>query len=282
MYASASAGYCQGLADIEKKLLFFPSKPLIGTPADIGLAFDEVSLEAADKGKLHAWWVPCDRARGTLILSHGNGGNISHRMEKLKIFHDLGLSVLLYDYRGYGKSQGKPSETGVYADAQAAYDFVVNDKKIPALQIISCGESLGGSIAARLASKNSVGLLILDSSFSSLKDIAKVHYPLVQWLVQSKFDTLGAVRSVKAPVLVLHSRNDEVVPFAQGKRLFDAANPPKEFVELTGDHNSGFLRSKTKYVNAIAAFLNRHLGPSSPPSNRAAAAWRKRGDGARE
>jgi uncharacterized protein len=282
MYGLTSVGHCQGLADIEKKLLFFPSKPLVGTPRDIGLAFDEVSLEAADKTKLHAWWVPCDRARGTLVLSHGNGGNISHRMEKLKIFHDLGLSVLLYDYRGYGKSEGTPSEPGVYADAQAAYDFVVKDKKIPPSQVISYGESLGGSIAARLASKNDVGSLILDSSFTSLKDMAKVHYPLVQLLVQSKFDTLGAVRSVKAPVLVLHSRDDEVVPFAQGKRLFDAANPPKEFVELTGDHNSGFLRSKAKYVNAIAIFLNRYLAPSSPPSNRAAAAWHTREESARD
>ncbi len=260
----ASAGYCQDLANLEKSLLFFPAKELVGTPAKIGLTFDEVSLETADRVKLHAWWVPCEQARATLLLSHGNAGNISHRLDKLKIFHDLGLNVLLYDYRGYGKSQGTPSEAGLYADAQAAYDFLLKEKKIPPRRIIAYGESLGGSMAAHLASKNAVGAMILDSSFSSLKDMAQTHYPLLAGLVQSKFDTLTATTSVTAPVLVLHSSGDEIIPFAQGKKLFEAAKEPKQFVELRGDHNSGYLTSKKAYVKGLESFVGAHFPPATP------------------
>jgi uncharacterized protein len=255
----ASVGRCQDLAGLEKMLLFFPTKTLVGTPAKIGLEFDEVSLRTADKVKLHAWWVPCAQARATLILSHGNGGNISQRLDKLRIFHDLDLNVLLYDYRGYGKSEGAPSEAGLYADAQAAYDYLVKEKKIPPRRIIAYGESLGGAVAAHLAAKNEVGGLILDSSFTNLKDVARTHYPLLAWLVQSNYDTLGDTKGVKVPVLVLHSRDDEIVPYAQGKRLFEAVKGDKQFVELRGDHNGGFLRSKKSYVKGLDAFLKRHF-----------------------
>lgn len=190
------------------------------------------------------------------MLNHGNAGNISHRLEKLRIFHDLGLNVLLYDYRGYGKSEGAPSEAGLYTDAQAAYDFLVNEKKVPPQQIISYGESLGGSVAAHLTRNNTVGAMILDSSFTSLKDIAQIHYPVLAGLAQSNFDTLSDTANVQVPVLVLHSRNDEIVPFAQGKKLFEAAKGPKQLVELRGDHNGGFVQSKRTYVNAFKRFFS--------------------------
>lgn len=249
----------QDLAGLEKKLTFQPRKELIGTPAKIGLKFEEVSLQAADRVELHAWWVPHDKARGTLVLSHGNGGNISHRLDKLRIFHDIGLDVLLYDYRGYGKSGGDPSEAGLYADVQAAYDFLVKEKKIPPRQIISYGESLGGPVAVRLAGKNEVGALILDSSFTNLKDMAQTHFPLLAEFVQSQFDALAGVASVKAPVLVLHSAQDDIVPYSHGKRLFAAAKEPKQFVELRGDHNGGYLISKAAYVKGLDTFLSAHF-----------------------
>lgn len=264
-----SQGYGQGLTDIEKRLLFFPTKNLAATPAKIGLKFDEVSLQTADHAKLHAWWVPRKNACGTLILSHGNGGNISHRLDKLRIFYNLGLNVLLYDYRGYGKSEGTPSETGVYADAQAAYDFAVKEKKTPPDKIIAYGESLGGSVAAHLAGENEVGALILDSSFTSLRDMARVHFPAVAWLTQSKFDTLGSVATISVPVLVLHSTDDEVAPYAQGKKLFETAHEPKQFVELRGNHNEGFLKSKQAYVKGLDSFLKKHFAaPKRSPQTK--------------
>jgi uncharacterized protein len=260
----AANGHCQDLASLEKMLLFFPAAELLGTPAKIGLKFDEVSLQTADQVKLHAWWVPREHAIATLILSHGNAGNISYRLDKVKIFHDLGLNVLLYDYRGYGKSEGAPSEEGLYADVQAAYDFVAKEKKIPSREIIAYGESLGGAIAAHLASKNEVGAMILDSSFSSLQDMARKHYPLLAGLVQSHFDTFTDTKAVKSPVLVLHSSGDEIAPYAQGKRLFEAAKEPKQFVELRGDHNNAYLTSKRAYMKGFDSFLKAHFSSVTP------------------
>jgi uncharacterized protein len=258
----ATVGYCQGLAGLENLLLFHPSGKLGRTPAAIGLKFDEVTLQTADQVKIHAWWIPCKRARAALILSHGNGGNISYRLEKLRIFHSLNLDVLMYDYRGYGKSEGKPSEAGVYSDVQAAYDFLVQQKEVPPGRIIAYGESLGGPVAAHLASKNEVGALILDSTFTSLKDIAEVHLPLLAGLVQSQYDTLADAATLKQPVLVLHSPDDEIIPCAQGKRLFEVVTAPKQFVELRGDHNSGFLKSKKSYVTGLDGFLDAHFPAS--------------------
>jgi uncharacterized protein len=259
LWGSASRGFGQDLTEIENSLLFFPQKELDGTPEKIKLTFDEVSLLTADKVKLHAWWVPHDSARATLIFSHGNGGNISHRLDKLRMFHNLGLNVLLYDYRGYGKSEGTPNEIGLYADVQAACDFAVKEKNIPAGEIVAYGESLGGPVAAHLAANNKVKALILDSTFTNLKDMARLQSPLLVALVQSRFDTLGDVAKVKSPTLVLHSPDDEVVPYAQGQKLFATSKAPKQFVKLHGGHNRGFLDSKKKYVKGLNDFLTAYV-----------------------
>jgi uncharacterized protein len=260
----ASRGFAQDLAEIENSILFLPVKELDGTPKNIKLKFDEVSLLTADKVKLHAWWVPREKARATLIFSHGNGGNISHRLDKLRIFHDLGLNVLLYDYRGYGKSEGTPNEKGVYADVQAAYDYVVKEQKVPAGEIVAYGESLGGPVAAHLAANNPVKALILDSTFTSLKEMARSRSPLLAGLVQSKFDTLADVATVKSPTLVMHSPDDEIIPYAQGAELFAASKAPKQFVKLQGSHNRGFLVSKKKYVKGLSDFLTANVAKKMP------------------
>jgi fermentation-respiration switch protein FrsA (DUF1100 family) len=254
----------QDLSAIENAILFFPDKKIEATPNKINLKFDAVELITVDKVKLCAWWTPSDNARATLIFSHGNGGNISHRLDKLKIFHDLALNVLLYDYRGYGKSEGSPNEKGFYADVEAAYDFVVNDKKIPADQIIAYGESLGGPVAAHLAANNKVQLLILESTFTNLEDMARLHMPLLAGLAKSKFDTLADVAKMKSPVLVLHSPNDEIVPYAQGQKLFASINTPKQFVILQGDHNNGFWKSKNTYMKGLDDFITAHVVSVKP------------------
>jgi uncharacterized protein len=263
---SPTGGFTQGLSDIENSILFFPVKELDGTPERIELNFEEITLVTADKVKLHGWWVPRENAVATLILSHGNGGNISHRLGKLQIFHNLGLNVLLYDYRGYGKSEGTPNETGLYADVQAAYDFAVKEKNIPAGEIIAYGESLGGPVAAHLAANNRVKALILDSTFTNLKDMARSRSPLLVGLVQSKFDTLADVAKVKSPTLVLHSPEDEVVPYSQGRKLFASSNAPKQFFQLRGSHNNGFLASKKKYVEGLSDFLSAHVARIGRPA----------------
>lgn len=260
----ASRGFAQNMADVakdvENSILFFPTKKIEETPKAIKLKFDEVELKTADKVKIFAWWVPCENARGTLIFSHGNAGNISHRLDKLQIFHDLGLNVLLYDYRGYGRSQGTPNEKGLYADVQAAYDFAVKEKKTSGREIIAYGESLGGPVAAHLAAGNRVKALILDSTFTSLKDMAQSRSSLLVGFVQSKFDTLADVAKVQSPTLVLHSPADEIIPFTQGKKLFAASKAPKQFVELQGGHNDGFMDCKKKYVQGLDKFLTSHVG----------------------
>jgi uncharacterized protein len=242
--------------------LFAPSRAMEGSPKDLGLAYTNVALKTADGVTLGAWWVGHPEARATLILSHGNAGNISHRLEKLRIFHDLRLNVLMYDYRGYGTSEGTPGEEGVYRDARAAYDYAVTTRGIPPGRIVSYGESLGGSVAARLAASNEVGALILDSSFASVQAMASSFSPLLTALVTSKFDTLAAVKQVRAPVLVLHSPQDRTIPYAQGRALFEAAGADKQFVELGGTHNDGFLTSGDTYVKGLDTFLQAHFGAS--------------------
>jgi uncharacterized protein len=254
----------QDFTALQNMILFQPSRAMEETPEKLGLKYEEVTLQAADKVKLNAWWVGCPSARATLLLSHGNAGNISHRLDKLKIFHALGLNVLLYDYRGFGKSGGVPSEAGVYADGQAAYDYLVKDKKVAPGKLIAYGESLGGSVAAHLAGTNQVGALVLDSSFSSLKGMVQAIAPFLADMVTPGFDTLAEVKKVNAPVLVLHSPKDEVVPYAQGKKLFDTAKEPKQFVELTGSHNEGFLTSGKTYLDGLDKFLKAHFPNPKP------------------
>ena len=255
----ASDGFAQPLAGIENAILFHPTKKLEGTPGRIHLKYEDVLLCTADNVKLCAWWTPCENARATMIFSHGNGGNISHRLDKLQIFHGLGLNILIYDYRGYGQSAGSPSEKGLYADAQAAYDYAVMVKHIPVNEIIVYGESLGGSVTAHLAANNDVTAMILDSTFASLKDMALARMPLLAGLTGSHYDTLANVAKVKVPTLVLHSANDDVIPYEQGRKKFAASTAPKQFVVLSGGHNDGFLRSKRKYVAGIDDFITVHV-----------------------
>ena len=258
-FGGTSSGFAQPLASIENAILFHPSKKLEGTPGKIHLKYEEASLHTADNVKLHAWWTPCGNARATMIFSHGNAGNISHRLEKLKIFHDLGLNVFIYDYRGYGRSTGLPSEKGLYADAQAAYEYVVNVRKIPADEIIAYGESLGGPVTAHLAAHNAVKAMILDSTFTSLKDMAHARMPLLAGLAGSHYDTLADIAKIKSPTLVLHSPNDDVIPYEQGRKLFAASTAHKQFVVLSGGHNDGFLRSKKKYVAELNDFISEYV-----------------------
>ncbi len=250
-----------GLYVMQPAMVFLPSRELAATPADWGLEYEDVWLEAEDGVRLHGWYLPHPGARRVLLYFHGNAGNISHRQASIEVFHRLGLSVLILDYRGYGHSGGRPSEQGLYHDARAAWDHLVRERGMGPDRIILFGRSLGGAVAAQLASKVEPGALILESTFSSARDLVREIYPVLSWLIVRRFelDTVARMGSVSCPVLVLHSRDDEIIPFALGRRVYQAAPEPKAFHALRGDHNGGFLLSQPGYERALAAFLSDRL-----------------------
>ncbi len=244
---------------LQSRLVYFPDGQIVATPGDRGMAYEEVTFEAADGVRLAAWYVPSEAGRGIVLFSHGNGGNISYNLPFVEILHRVGLSTFIYDYRGYGRSQGSPSEEGTYRDAAGAWRYLTESRKVPAGQIFLYGQSLGGPIAAKLARENAPAALILDSAFTSFVDIAGHHYPFlpVRWLSRFEYNTLEHVRNVRCPVLVIHSPDDEIEPFGQGVALYEAAPEPKAFIKLRGGHNDALLLSVGAYREGIDGFLKR-------------------------
>ncbi|MCY2932386.1 MAG: alpha/beta hydrolase [Planctomycetota bacterium] len=240
------------------RLVYFPRRELAGTPRDAGLAYEDVSLKTSDGLTLGAWYVPPTAADSPVVLHcHGNGGNISHRLELLNALHRAGAGVLIFDYRGYGRSEGSPDEQGTYRDARAAWDYLTNVKGLPAWRIVVHGQSLGGAVAAHLAGEVTPAGLILESAFTSLDDRgAEIYWFLpVRLMSRYHYPTRASLASVACPLLILHSPSDEIVPIHHGRGLFEAAAEPKRFVELTGGHNDGFAVSGDLYVHALRDFL---------------------------
>ena len=249
----------------QPKLLYFPDMPtrqIQATPEDVGLDFDSLTLTTSDNEQLHAWFVPADPARGTLLFCHGNAGNNSHRLDSIRLFHELGLSVLIFDYRGYGQSTGKPTEKGTYRDADAAWQYLVEQRGIPPQRIILFGRSLGASIAAELATRQTAAGVMLESAFTSVPDVGAKFYPWlpVRWMSRYQYNTRKQLAGIHSPVLIAHSRDDEIISYANGEQLFAAANEPKQFLELRGGHNDGFLVSGESYVRGVEVFINDVLG----------------------
>ncbi len=242
----------------QPSMIFFPYATLDQTPADWGLAYEEVFLDTEDGVRLHGWYIPRHGSKQTLLFFHGNAGNISHRGASVEIFHRLGLNVFIFDYRGYGMSQGEPVENGLYKDARAAWRYLTDERGFDQEDIILFGRSLGGAVAAELAAEIQPGRLILESTFSSARDVANVVFPILSRLIFLRYDFNAAahIRRVTCPVLVLHSPDDEIIPFRLGEKIFQAANEPKSFVKMRGDHNNGFLMSQPDYEWALGAFIS--------------------------
>ncbi len=240
-------------------MVFFPERRLEQSPADWGLAYEDAWIETADGVRLHGWFVPHARARQAVLFFHGNAGNISHRRETLEILHRLGLDVLVFDYRGYGRSQGRPGEQGLYRDARAAWRWLQERRGYGEKEILLLGRSLGGVVATRLAAEVQPRALILESTFTSARDMAGRILPALSRLVvlRYRFDAEAWIGKVRCPVMILHSPDDEIVPFEMGERLYRAARPPKRFVRLRGGHNDAFLRSRPAYRRALADFIGR-------------------------
>ena len=197
-----------------------------------------------------------------VLFCHGNAGNMSHRLESIRVFHRLGLSTLIFDYRGYGQSEGKPTEQGTYLDAEAAWRYLVQRQEVDPAEVFVFGRSLGGAIAAWLARGHTPKALIMESTFTSVPDIAAHLYPYLPVRLLSRFhyNAVDYVRQVNCPVLIVHSRDDEMIPFSHGRRLFETANEPKEFLEIRGSHNEGFMTSADRYEEGLASFLSTPAG----------------------
>ncbi len=242
----------------QSSMIFVPSRQVNITPKTVGLEFESVQLITPDRVNLSAWFIPSKEADSYVILHcHGNGGNISNRVDYSLIFHQIGLSSLQFDYRGYGNSSGSPTEEGLYLDAITAWEYLVNDRQIPPSKIILYGESLGGGVASYVALQKPVGGLILASTFTSVPDRGAEIYPFVPVHALSKyqFNTYDRLPQIKVPILVIHSRDDIIIPFSHGEKNFARANEPKTFLEISGDHNYGFLDSGTVYSQGILDFV---------------------------
>jgi hypothetical protein len=242
----------------QSRLVYAPSADEEGDPGDVGLAFERVAIETPDGLTLDAFYTPHPNPRGTVLFCHGNGGNITHRLPTIRILHDLGFTSLVFDYRGYGRSQGKPDEEGTYTDARAAWDYLVESRGEKPWRIIIQGRSLGAAIAAWLAMDTDPAGLVLESGFSSVPDVAARMYRFVpvRWLCRFRYATIDYVARADCPVLVLHSRDDEMLPFDQSRALYAAASEPKRFVELTGGHNDAHVESGQVYVEALDTFAS--------------------------
>lgn len=243
---------------MQEKMLFFPTEAIEATPAEIGLHYTDVYFTTEDGIKLHGWYIPCEKVTATLIFCHGNGGNISHRLNSIEQFHTLSLSVFIFDYRGYGQSEGTLSEDGTYKDAAAAWKYVTEEQKTPPERIIVFGRSLGGGIASWLAANRPAKALILESTFTSIPDIAAIHYPFipVKWLTKYHYNSQERVADLTIPKLFIHSPGDEIVPYKLGGKLYQSAAEPKRFVKLSGSHNEGFTESHDVYMRGLSEFIS--------------------------
>jgi len=252
------AGLTLLLSMTQSNLVYHPRKSVDATPKQIGLPFKNITFPACDGTRLNGWWVPAADAKWIVLFCHGNTGNIGNRLEIINIIHRLGMSMFLFDYRGYGNSEGTPDEQGTYDDARAAFDWILKTQKCTPTDIIVFGRSLGGAVASHLASTVNPRALVLESSFTSITELGSRMHPFlpVRLMARYSYPTLEHVRKVQCPVLVVHSPEDNLVPYEHGRRLFDAVTGPKTFLEITGGHNKGFLTTGERYVAGLGSFFD--------------------------
>lgn len=240
---------------IDELLLFFPAKYPAGDWSPQNLQFQDIDFTSADQTKLHGWYCPCENPRAVILMTHGNGGNITSRASWVQYLQKHAkVSVFIFDYRGFGRSTGKPTVEGVLQDSMAARAKLCELASVKDSEMLLMGESLGGAIAVQLAAKSAPRGLILQSTFSSLKDVAKVHYPSLAWLVPAdRLDSASAIKRYQGPLLQSHGDEDPIVPFASGEKLFDAANEPKSLLTISKAGHNNWLTEE--YLIRLDQFL---------------------------
>ena len=255
----AYGAVCAGFWAWQDRLVFQPEKALRATPARLGLAYEDLRIKSRDGTSLAAWYVPGKVDGRQVLLLHGNGGNISRYLKTVAVLHGLGHGVLALDYRGYGASAGTPSESGLYDDAAAAFDYLVEERHIAPQRVVVWGRSLGGAVATWLATHRTPGGLILESTFTRLADVGSYRYPWlpVRLLSRYSFDSVGQIARVRCPILISHGRADTTVPSQLGRALATAAGPRAEFVALPGGHNDAFIQGGDAYYRHLDEFMRR-------------------------
>jgi fermentation-respiration switch protein FrsA (DUF1100 family) len=241
---------------IEARSIFFPMKAVPSVPLDVREP-ERVSLVTADGVTLDGWFLPGKAFKPVIFFLHGNAGHIGHRWNKLKMLALLETPIFILDYRGYGRSEGTPSERGLYRDAEAGYAELLKRGYNPD-KIVVYGESIGGAVAIELASKRPVRAVVVEDTFTSIPDVVRRSLPFIPpFLLQTQMNSLSRIGRVRAPVLIFHSRDDEIIPYAMGRQLYLEANEPKHFVELRGGHNTAFLEDSQIYMKSLQEFFAR-------------------------
>jgi fermentation-respiration switch protein FrsA (DUF1100 family) len=254
---------CGALYLFQKKLVFYPMREFTMTPDQIDLPYEDVYINVTPNEKVHGWFFTANNPDSNMqppvvLFCHGNAGNISHRLETADFILSLGADILLFDYRGYGQSDGSPSEANVYSDAEACYNWLLEQKGVKPEDIVLFGRSLGGAVVIELAQRVTCRGLIIESSFTSAEEMGKRIFPFLptKYLLRYEFDSIGKIGSVTCPVLVTHSPDDEIVPFDMGKKLFASANEPRRFVPLRGGHNEREYLADSVYSQAVSEFIH--------------------------
>lgn len=253
---------------LDNQLIFFPDRDVSRTPLDVGIHYEDAWFTAADGARLHGWFVPAPggESADTLVWFHGNAGNIGDRIDNLlPLSHRLGVSVFIFDYRGYGRSGGKPSERGLYADGEAALAYLRGRGDVDMSRLTLFGRSLGCAVAVELATRHHVKAVILESPFTSIDAMARrmrgglAALVPTSWVVRSKFDSLSKIANVHSPIMLLHGDMDDIVPIEMGRELFAAANEPKRFYPIAGaGHNDTVLIGGDAYFDALKEFISQH------------------------
>lgn len=246
---------------MENSFIFYPTSEMDGTPKGLGLSYEDIYFTTEDGVKLNGWFIPSSEGESTLLWFHGNAGNISHRLQNIRLLHEkVKTHIFIIDYRGYGRSEGRVSEAGTYQDAEAALHYLRTQRNIGLKRIVLFGRSLGAAVAVHLAVREDALALILETPFGSIREMAKVVFPFLPIgpFLRTQYDVMGKIKQARQPVLVLHGDQDDIVPFAQGKKVFEAAPEPKEFYTIRGaNHNNTFVVGGDSYFSVLRSFIER-------------------------
>ncbi len=242
----------------QKNLIHIPYKQLTSNPLELSMTFEEVVLTTPDQASLHAWYIPHPEAQYTFWIFSGNAGNKSYMLDTIRLIHDLGYSVFIYDYRTYGPSTGRLTEWNMYQDTAVVWNYLTEVKHTPPEHIILHGRSLGTAMATWVATQTSPAAVILESGFTSMTEMAQNLYGWlpIRLLLQWNYDNLGRIRNISTPILIIHSPDDEIVPFSYAQRLYDAAVSKKQFLKISGNHLEGYMENRDKYASGIKNFIS--------------------------